>query len=147
MDPLNTQPVPDQTLTPEGEQQGELTQEQMRSNLEELMGRIESKYQDFNSERFSSDNQIQDQKNQSLRDLFSYLRSVGVDPSNVEEVRAFLDKMKEQTPELAQQFEQALQILLGEEISPEQNSVEEPNPNEEQNMNINIPNEETQQNL
>lgn len=146
MDPLNVQPAPaSPPAVPVGEEtptSSGLSQEQMIANLQGLMEKINGKYQDFNSDKFSADNQIKEQRSQSLQQLFDLLQSAGVDPSNVEEVKAFLDSMKEKNPELAQQFEQALQILLGQEEAPSDEV-----PEESQNMNINTSDATTPQNL
>ena len=42
---------------------------------------------------------------------------MGVDLSNVDEVRAFLEKLRSQNPELANQLTQALQSILVEDLS------------------------------
>ena len=113
------QPAPSSPASPAGiPSTPEISQDQMRTNLLDMMSKIDGKYQDFNSQNFSSNNSLQDQQGQLLRDFFDLLQQMGVDPNNPEEVEAFLDKIKQQNPELSQQIEQALQTLLGEEITP-----------------------------
>ena len=137
MDPT-LQPVAPAPESPQGapgiptEAPGELSQEQMKANLQELMAKIDAKYQDFNTQKFSSDNKLKEQRSAALRQVFDLLQSAGVDPSNPEEVRGFLDDLKGQNPELSQQIEKVLQELLGEEPAPEA----EPEVAPLENMNI-----------
>jgi len=125
VDPLGQQPVPQSP--PEapgipgevpgmpGGAPGALSQEQMKGNLQDLMSKIEGKYQDFNSQKFASGNKAREQQSEALRQVFDLLQSLGIDPSNVEEVKAFLDQIRETNPELSQQLEVALEALLGTE--------------------------------
>ena len=155
MDPTNEQfpvapaspaPVPGIPASPlAGESVGGgLSQEEMVKNLEELMAKIEGKYQDFNSQKFATNNKLQESKSETLRQIFDVFESLGIDVNNVEEVRAFLDKLRESNPELSQQLEQALQTVLGDEVAPAPSDVV-PVPETEgllsDNMNIN--NDET----
>ena len=136
--------------------QEDLSQEEMISNLKELMGRINNKYADFNSGKAISDSKMMQSKSQSLREVFDLLQSVGVDPANVEQVQGFLDKIKNSNPELYQQIEKILSEIMGGEamnegvamdtgeIPQDLNSQSVPDPSA--NMNINI-NETPQQNI
>ena len=90
-----------------------LSQDQMKANLQQLMSKIQSKYQDFSTQKFSHNVQMQKQKSKSLRQLFDLFQSQGVDPNSPEEVKSFLDKIKGNNPELYQQLEQALLVLIG----------------------------------
>ena len=95
----------------------ELSQEQMKGNLQELMGKIESKYNEFGAAKASADNASKTSKSEMLREVFDLFESQGVDPNSPEEVGAFLDKIKETNPEIYAQIDQALRSLLGD--SPE----------------------------
>jgi hypothetical protein len=130
---------------PEVPQMG-MSQDQMRGNLQGLMSKIENKYQDFNSQKFSTDNQLKEQSGESLRQLFDLFQSMGIDPSNAEEVGAFLNKIKESNPELSQQLEKVLSSILGDEAT---TPVGEATMGEEVpqgNMNMNV-NETPQENI
>lgn len=97
-----------------------MSQEEMRQNLQDLMGKIDSKYQDFSVQNFSLKNKTQSSKAEALRMFFDMLKQSGVDPSNVEEVNAFLQKIKENNPEIFKQIEKILQALIsGDETVPE----------------------------
>ena|SRR3990167_8797122 len=141
MDPNQPQTVapapasPEQAPAVSGAPVG-LSQEEMRANLKGMMEKIQGKYQDFNAQKFSSESKSKEQQSQALREIFSILESMGVDPSSPEEVNAFLEELKIKNPELAQQIETALKSVLGED----QEVVEEPVGEEvppEGNMNTN----------
>jgi transcriptional regulator with AAA-type ATPase domain len=117
---------------------GGLTQDQMKANLQELMSKIEAKMQDFNSQKFSSDNKIKEQESQTLREIFDLFQQNGVDPSNIDEVSAFLQKIKENNPELAQQLESALQSILGDDPAITNVLGNEPNTEGTPSGNMNI---------
>jgi hypothetical protein len=126
----------------------------MISNLKDLMSKIQNKYQDFKGGQAVTDSRVMQAKSQTLREVFDLLQSMGVDPSNVEEVQQFLNKIKENNPELYQQIESVLQNIIGGEIDPEMqvDTGEIPQNLEgsemsDQNMNINNTNDTSQQNI
>lgn len=121
-------------------QQG-LTQDEMKAHLKELMDKVQEAYSGFNGQKTESNAVLKEQENAMLREIFDLLESYGVDASNVEEVNAFMEKIKQTDPELFQQIEKALSSMLGGETPPE-NPGQEP----QENMNIN-PNEEIPQNI
>ena len=94
---------------------GAMSQEQMMSNLQDLMSKVEAKYQDFNSAKLTVGNQTEEQKNETLRQLFDMLQAAGIDPNSPEEVQAFLDRVKQADPEMFQRLETALASILGED--------------------------------
>lgn len=61
---INTLGV-DQNIQAPVEEGAGLSQEQMRANLQEMAGNIESKYQDFNSQKFASKNKLELKKRSS----------------------------------------------------------------------------------
>jgi len=93
----------------------ELSQEQMRANLDEMMNKIQGKYQDITAQKASVDNQNKKMNSEALREIFDILQSQGVDPSKPEEVKAFMDKIAQTNPDLYQQIETAIQGIMGEE--------------------------------
>lgn len=147
--PASPAEVPGIPSTP---MEGEMSQDQMKSNLQDLMSKIDNKYQDFNVQKFSSDNKVKSSNAEALRMFFDMLQENGVDPSNVEEVGAFLEKIKTNNPEVFKQIEAILQNLIAGDTSsePETTPEMEAAPGEETvvppNMNINT-NEPPQQNI
>lgn len=123
---------------------GELSQEQMVANLQELAGKIDGKYQEFNSQKFAIGNKLDLKKREALKEVFDIMSSAGIDLSNPEEVKGFLDSLKEKNPELYQIVESSLEFLFsdGTEVSPdtttgENNSQASPVDLGQNNMNIN----------
>ena len=147
MDPLNQSSVAPAPASPEAvpgipdtTSSTELSQEQMKTNLQDMMSKIDEKYSQFKTQKFASDNMIKKQKGEALRQLFDFFQSKGVDPNNPEDIKAYLDNIKEKRPELYAQIEQAIQTILGDEdittTSPSDMS-EIPSDSIANNMNIN----------
>jgi hypothetical protein len=136
-----------------------MSQEEMRQNLQDMMAKIDSKYQDFSMKNFSNNTTNQKSKSETLIMFFDMLKQAGVDPSNVEEVNAFLESIKQNNPEIFKQIEAILKTLIeggdmvpaAEEIPTDGNTPEQPTPEmgattPQPNMNINT-NESPQQNI
>lgn len=122
-----------------------LSQDEMRNNLKNMMDKIDTKYQNFQTSQFSYDNQNAQAKSQALREVFDLLQSAGVDPSNVEQVQQFLDEIKTKSPELYQQVVKVLQDIISEDIN---NGGETDQPETlPSNMNINNENDQPSQNV
>lgn len=138
MDPLQQSPIAPPPVSPveAGAAPTNLSQEQMVASLQDLMEKIQSKYQNFNSQRFASDNKLNEMKSEALRAFFDMLQNVGIDPNSPEQVKAFLDKIRETNPELHSQIEKALNELLGEEEAIETGEISQ-NGMTPENMNIN----------
>ena len=122
-----------------------LSEGEMRTNLENAMAKLKDKYSQFSDQKFVADNQQNKRRSDALSELFTLLEARGVNPENPEEIRAFLDKLRQSNPEIADQVEQAIKALLGEEEQTEvstEGTAEVP----EDNMNINT-NEEVPQNI
>lgn len=118
--------IPTSTPTPGGETV--LSQDQMKANLQDMMAKIDSKYQDFNKVKLSSDEKIKQVENDTLGKVFDLLKNAGIDPAKPVEVKSFLNTIKLGNPELFQRVEKTFQGLLEEDKN---------------NMNINYKNEAT----
>lgn len=141
--PEEVQGIPAESANPE------LSQEEMKSNLKGMMDKLTGKYQEFSTQKFTTDKQIKEQNSEILRQLFDLLESKGIDPSDPERVKQFLDSIKESNPEAYQQIEKALQMILGSEdvvSTPEQPEAVNPEVGTSENMNIN-PDETIQENI
>lgn len=147
---------------PESAGQPPMAQEEMITSLRDLMAKIQGKMGDFNSGKAVSESKLMQAKSQSLREVFDLLQSLGIDPSNVEDVQAFLDKIKENNPELYQQVEKVLSEIIGGDTTDPGTSVDtgqtpqdlgaaapapEAAPAPDPNMNINNTNETSPQNI
>lgn len=89
------------------------TPEQIES-LRELMSEIETKYRQMNAESFAGGNQTEALRKDLVLDVFKMLKDVGVDLSNPESVREFLNKMEEENPDLYDLFVSSFEGLLGQ---------------------------------
>lgn len=109
MDPTQQSPI-----TAPVSQNPELNQDQMKTNLQDMMSKIDGKYQDFNSSKFSADNKTVSNKSATMRQLFEVFQSMGVDPSDPEALKLFLDQLKNSNPEMYDQVVTALESILGD---------------------------------
>jgi len=122
MDPLN-QPVPPVASAPTTGAP-ELSQEEMKANLQDMMSKMSGSYQQFNSDKFTADNQTKDAQSKALVKFFDLLQGAGIDPSDMNAVQAFLESVKTSNPELSQQLEQAIQIILGsDQAAPDEGAI------------------------
>ncbi len=115
MDPLQAQQTPvtpdmsgSQATTPQ------LSQDQMKQNLQGLMSKIEGKYQDFNSSKFAASNKTAADRSSALRQLFDMFQAMGVDPSDPAALKQFLSQLEQSNPEMYQQVVEALEAMLGD---------------------------------
>lgn len=119
MDPLNQSSLPPVPASPEGVQGGptgaQLSQTEMSASLQNMMGDLDGKYSEFQDAKTQADSDSEEQKNDILRQLFDLFQIQGVDPADPEAVKAFLDKIKQENPEVFAQIEKALQSLIGGE--------------------------------
>jgi hypothetical protein len=128
-------------------------QDEMKARLAEVMANLEGKYQQFDASKFGTDNKMAQMKSDAMSELFTMLESKGIDPNNPEELKAFLDKIKEGNPELYQQVVSALNAIIGTEEQMNPNVGEQPDPNAIEsspmtnNMNINNANGQPEQNI
>lgn len=113
---INTLGV-DQNIQAPVEEGAGLSQEQMRANLQEMAGNIESKYQDFNSQKFAFKNKLELKKREALKEVFDIMETAGIDLNSPEDVKMFLDSLREKNPELSQIIESSLEELFSEDSS------------------------------
>lgn len=88
------------------------TPEQVQS-LWDLMDQIETKYREMNAEKFAGSNQVDSNKKDLVVEVFKALQNAGIDISNVDEVRKFLDELQSSNPDLYQMFVDSFNGLLG----------------------------------
>ncbi|MFA7301811.1 MAG: hypothetical protein WC069_05895 [Candidatus Shapirobacteria bacterium] len=105
----------------------------MKSNLSEMMGKLDSKYQEFSDQQAGSATELSQVKSENLQKLFDIFQSYGVDPSDPQAVRNLLDKVKQNNPEAYTQVEQALTSLMGPEegVADPMNEVQPETPAED----------------
>lgn len=100
-----------------------LSQEEMKANLQGLMSKIQSKMSEIGGIDLAVDSKIKQANGESLRMIFDILRQNGVDPSDIESVGKFLEKIRTNDPEAASKLEEILGSLIGEEPTDNMNII------------------------
>lgn len=97
------QASPDQTpITPEQKQA-----------LIDLVNQVRAKLGAFHAHNFAAQNKLETMRSAMLKQVFEKLQMAGVDLTSQESVAKFLMELKQENPELAQNFEKAMEALLG----------------------------------
>lgn len=112
-----------------------LTEEESRNNLERLMMSVDEKYRNFNTARIIGKQKEEQMRVEMINKMFDLLESKGIDPSNKEQLDAYIQELKSNSPELYALFEGALNKILSgmvEEPTPQAGEAppEEPRPGE-----------------
>lgn len=117
MDPNQNMPMDPNAMGPEATPEAgqEMATPEEINSLKEMMDQIEEKYREMNAENFAGSNQVESFRKDLIVDVFKALQSAGVDVSNVEEVKKFLDRLEESNPDLYDLFVQSFNGLMGEE--------------------------------
>lgn len=98
-----SQVSPDQTpITPEQKQA-----------LIDSINKIRAKLGAFHANNFASQNKLEVMRSTMLKQVFEKLQMAGVDLTSQQSVAQFLADLKQDNPELAQNFEKAMEALLG----------------------------------
>jgi len=122
MNGLPTRPgavAPESEIAPEtmeetGEESG-LSEEEMRSNLSATQEDIANKSRALNAEIHIDANKLKQVKSQIFKSLFDALKQLGVDPTNIDSVRGFIEEMQSVDPGLLELFADAFDALAGSE--------------------------------
>lgn len=88
------------------------TPEEM-AKLNELMDKIEEKYRQTNAAMFAGANQTESFKKDLIVDVFKALQEAGIDITDPESVKQFLDALQESNPDLYELFVTAFNGLVG----------------------------------
>ena len=90
-----------------------------RAELEGMLGELGNKRAEFNATQFASKNQSENAREEALMQVFKVMKENGIDPNNIEEVKAFIDELQQTNPEMYEAFVKAFEMLLeggGEEV-------------------------------
>jgi hypothetical protein len=82
--------------------------------LNDMMDKIEEKYRQMNAENFAGGNQTESFRKDLVTDIFKALQDAGIDITNTDSVRQFLDELEQSNPDLYELFVEAFNGLLGE---------------------------------
>ena len=119
-----TTPMPGQPLQSQGMPTGqdpaampgqEFASPEERQQLVDLLEATREKMAGLRSTEFAGANSKDAAKLDALRELFSMMQSAGVDLTSTDSVNMFLEKIKNTNPNMAQDFEEALDALLGDD--------------------------------
>lgn len=108
MPPLNNQ-QPNQQPIDEGK----------RSNLLSMLGEARDARSGFLANREKNTEENGMVREDVLKDVFEYMQQLGIDMSDPEQVKQFLDKLEKENPEIYEAFVSAFEILLAGDGLPE----------------------------
>jgi hypothetical protein len=86
-----------------------------KQKLLDMIEKIQGGLSTLNAKSVAGKHQEDLVKSELLQKIFNNLRMAGVNLEDRESVRAFIDKLKQQSPMLAAQFEVAMSVLMGEQ--------------------------------
>lgn len=87
---------------------------QEKSDLLNMIAEIKAKLGSLNATRFASSNANDKLRQQLLQEVFQKLQMAGVDLTSPDSVKAFIQNLQQNNPELAANFEKAMAVLLGQ---------------------------------
>ena len=85
--------------------------------LNQKYNEIQNKNRQANALEIQAANKLKETKMNAIQQLFQTLVNNGVDPTNLQSINQFLQKLASANPELLQQFEQAFDSLTGNEFA------------------------------
>lgn len=94
-------------------QSSPLASPDQKQQLLDLIGQIRAQLGQFHAIQFAGTNKAQQQRMDLLKEIFAELQSAGVDLQDPQSVSAFIAKLRAQSPDMADLFEQAMGQLLG----------------------------------
>ena len=112
----------DTTNMPTG--QPELTEQEMRDELERGFEDVKIKNAALESNQIAIANQLKQLKLEILRELFNFLQKNGVDPNDLASINQFLQKLNEQDPDFVTLFELVLSGLSPDGQTPPTGGIE-----------------------
>jgi len=90
---------------------GITAEDAMKEDLDSKFSNIEAMNDDVTKQTLKGKEQIKNLKINLLKKIYSEMRRMGVNPGNLEEVGAFLEKMEQIDPDLVVLFENAMSAL------------------------------------
>ena len=100
---------------PSDQGQPQQSGEEMKAQLESMFSELEDEYRKLTSSKFSLDNSAEQSRIAALRQILGVLQNMGIDPNNQDQVKAFLDQLQQQDPDLLAIFDKAMNGLLGQQ--------------------------------
>lgn len=128
-------PPTDPSQAPAGAPQ-QITEQEKQALLSSI-ATIQQKLGHFNAIKFASDNKTENIRRELLKQVFEKLQMSGVDLTSQQSVAQFLAALQQQNPELAANFEKAMEALLGGQGAP--TAPQDPT----QSMDLGVPSQDT----
>ena len=93
-------------------EQGNIITPEQRAELEQMLSLVQSQNSKLVTNKLSTRNELGSLTDDLMGQLFQILSDAGVDPSNPQSVRAFMESLAERDPDLLEIFESAFVGLL-----------------------------------
>lgn len=87
--------------------------EEQRQELLDMIGAIREKLSSYSASKFAGDSNLESLRSNLLQQVFEKLQLAGVDLTDQQSVASFMERLKQTSPELAANFEKAMEVLLG----------------------------------
>lgn len=111
---LPQMPVPPQGVSVPPDAGQPITDAQ-RQELTDTMGKIKDELDRFQAMQFAAKQKSDILRNKILGGIFEKLQTIGVDLNDQASVSEFINGIRQKSPELADQFEMAMNVLIGED--------------------------------
>jgi len=95
-----------------------ITNQVKKSEIDRSLRDLDERNRALNSNQIIQNNKLEQTKAQLIKSLFGMLKELGVDPTNLDSIRQFLQMLEEKDPDLAEMFQLGFNGLLGEEEQP-----------------------------
>lgn len=95
----------------------EMASPEQKQQLLDMIDGIKGQMGNLDVTRKAGEDKLNRTKQEMLRRVFEILQLAGVDLSVQDSVAGFLEKLRTENPQLAQWFEESMNIFLGEEIA------------------------------
>jgi hypothetical protein len=105
---------------------GEPITGEQRMEIEDLLAKLQEAKDRLDALQLDADNKAEMMRTKMLRKVFGDLQSVGVNLEDQQSVGAFIQELRAMSPELAEQFENSMNVLLGNDVPQEPASMDEP---------------------
>ncbi len=109
----NVPEVPASNVPSLAQPEAAMSQEDMRANLENMFSKVKGQIDSASGMRFAANTKFESKKKDVVRAVFDQMVEMGVDPSNMDSVQKFMEKLKTDNPDLYELFESSLESLLG----------------------------------
>lgn len=93
---------------------GQPITEQQKQELMKMIAAVQERLSKLNASRFAGSGKIDEVKQKLLQEVFQKLQMAGVDLTDQQSVAEFIERLRQRSPELAQMFEEAMNLLLGQ---------------------------------